>query len=542
MSRLSRTLIAAVVAVGAVLGVTQITSGANNSTKESVFVGLVPARLLDTRQDQTTFDGFDQAVGRLDAGTTYELDIAGRAGVPTDALSVTANLVAVNPSGPGYLTVYPCGFDKPLAAALNYTPGVDNANEFSVPLGEYGDICIYTHAETDIVVDIYGYYTTSTATGEQGPTGPQGLTGPQGPTGTGITAKGSIDYVGPPLFDGTETGDVWIDTNNEAFVWTEQGAWDNVGAISGPAGANGSPNRITDKQIAMHDWHDDPGAPATINVGTNPRRGLGFDGINIYVANHGSDTVSVINPASGAVTTITDPSFNQPFDIEYDGTNIYVTNFGGATVSVIDPNNKTVVDTIPTEIDPWGMAHAGTDLYITHPVRNSITVVDLNDYDISTTITDTRSFKEPIDIIYNGTNIYVANRLNDTVAVIDPADNTVIKTIDVGDGPEALAYTGAKIYITNRLDDSVSVVDPATNTVTDTIDEGFNTPMGIAYDGTNLYVANNQGSSVSVIDPARNTVTYTIPAGDRPRGVDYDGTNVWVTNAGDNTVSKLPPR
>jgi hypothetical protein len=71
MSRLGRLSLGFAVAAGAVLGVTQITSGANNSTKESVFVGLVPTRLLDTRENATTFDGFDQAVGRLDADTTY---------------------------------------------------------------------------------------------------------------------------------------------------------------------------------------------------------------------------------------------------------------------------------------------------------------------------------------------------------------------------------------------------------------------------------------------------------------------------------------
>ncbi len=132
----------------------------------------------------TTFDGFDQAVGRLDADTTYELDIAGRAGVPTDALSVTANLVAVNPSAPGHLTVYPCGFDRPLASALNYMPGVNNANEFSVPLGDNGDICIYTHAETDIVVDIYGYYIAQRRNRNQASrrkTAPYGADGQQGP-------------------------------------------------------------------------------------------------------------------------------------------------------------------------------------------------------------------------------------------------------------------------------------------------------------------------------------------------------------------------
>ena len=96
------------------------------------------------------------------------------------------------------------------------------------------------------VVDVYGYYMASSGTGEQGPTGPkgangaQGPEGPEGPAGTGITAKGSIDYVGKPTFNGTETGDVWIDTNNDAWVWTEDNNWDNVGKISGPEGADGA--------------------------------------------------------------------------------------------------------------------------------------------------------------------------------------------------------------------------------------------------------------------------------------------------------------
>ena len=175
MSRSGRLILGAVIAAGAVLGATQITSGSTNSTKETVFVGLVPTRLLDTRENATTFDGFDQAVGRLDADTTYELDIASRAGIPIDAASVTANFVAANPSGPGYLTVYPCSVDRPLAAAVNYRPGEDIGNEFTVPLGPDGDICLYTFAETDLVVDVSGYYIASSGgTGEQGPKGDPG--------------------------------------------------------------------------------------------------------------------------------------------------------------------------------------------------------------------------------------------------------------------------------------------------------------------------------------------------------------------------------
>ena len=178
MSRSGRLILGAVIAAGAVLGAAQITSGSTTAPKNQCSLDSSPPDSSTPAKTPTTFDGFDQAVGRLDAGTTYELDIAGRAGIPTDALSVTANLVAVNPSAPGHLTVYPCGFDKPLASALNYMPGVNNANEFTVPLGDNGDICIYAYAETDIVVDIYGYYIAgSGGTGEQGPAGQDGADG-----------------------------------------------------------------------------------------------------------------------------------------------------------------------------------------------------------------------------------------------------------------------------------------------------------------------------------------------------------------------------
>ena len=317
MRRSSFLVFAFLLAAGVVFGAVQITSANTSNTDESVFVGMTPTRLLDTREGQTTFDGFDQAVGRLDANSTYELNIAGRAGITQGAVAAVINMVAVNPAAPGYLTVWPCSDSKPLASALNYETGEDNANEFSIPIGDDGDICIYTHSATDVVVDVYGYYMASSGTGEQGPTGPQGATGPQGPAGTGITAKGSIelcgatnrqsiqrsgdvwidvnndawvwtederlgqrrqnlrscrrqtaangqdgaqgpegpqgpvgtgiaakgslDYVGPPTDkDNPASGDVWIDTADDAWVWTDEGEWDNVGNIAGPPGKDGA--------------------------------------------------------------------------------------------------------------------------------------------------------------------------------------------------------------------------------------------------------------------------------------------------------------
>ena len=219
MSRRLSVVVAFVVAVGVVFSAAQITSGSTNSTKETVFVGIVPTRLLDTRENATTFDGFDQAVGRLDADTTYELDIASRAGIPIDASSVTANFVAVNPSGRGYLTVYPCSVDRPLAAAVNYRPGEDIGNEFTVPLGPDGDICLYTFAETDLVVDVSGYYITSSGgTGEQGPAGQDGADGADGADGQDAVSPARVIWVAESGGDFTSLSEAMasIPDNNTA--------------------------------------------------------------------------------------------------------------------------------------------------------------------------------------------------------------------------------------------------------------------------------------------------------------------------------------
>jgi hypothetical protein len=77
------------------------------------------------------------------------------------------------------------------------------------------------------------------ADGETGPTGPEGPTGADGVDGVGIALKGSIDPdVGPPAFDGTDVGDVWIDVNGDGWAWDGSG-WTNVGPIQGPEGPTG---------------------------------------------------------------------------------------------------------------------------------------------------------------------------------------------------------------------------------------------------------------------------------------------------------------
>jgi subtilisin family serine protease len=118
---------------------------------------LTPARLLETRVGLPTTDGQFAGVGRAAAGTVVAVKVAGRAGVPATAAAVMLNVTAVFPSGAGYLTVFPCGQPQPLASSVNYGPNVVVPNAVLAKVGFDGDVCIYTLAGTDVLVDVNGY-------------------------------------------------------------------------------------------------------------------------------------------------------------------------------------------------------------------------------------------------------------------------------------------------------------------------------------------------------------------------------------------------
>lgn len=114
-------------------------------TGTSDFRGAAPSRLLDTR---ATGD-------RLSAGEEHRLSIAGGVG------AVAVNVTVVNPSADGYVTAYPCG-PRPNASTVNFRAGEIVPNFTLVPVSG-GQICLYSSAGTDLVVDRFGSSTNADA-------------------------------------------------------------------------------------------------------------------------------------------------------------------------------------------------------------------------------------------------------------------------------------------------------------------------------------------------------------------------------------------
>ncbi|WP_316522115.1 PKD domain-containing protein [Kitasatospora brasiliensis] len=114
------------------------------------FASVAPARLLDTRSDNTP----------LVAGNARKLKIAGFGGVPANATSAVLNVTATDSASPGFVAVYPGGTPRPAAGSnLNTVPGRNIANQVVVPLGADGSVEIFTNAaRSHLVVDVFGYY------------------------------------------------------------------------------------------------------------------------------------------------------------------------------------------------------------------------------------------------------------------------------------------------------------------------------------------------------------------------------------------------
>jgi len=124
----------------------------------STFHSLAPQRLIDSRPTGQTVDAQFQALGLRAAGTTTQLQITGRGGVPTYATSVALNVTVTGAQDGGYVTVYPCGSPLPNASNLNFSAGQTIPNLVISKIGTGGKVCLFTSATTDIIADVNGYF------------------------------------------------------------------------------------------------------------------------------------------------------------------------------------------------------------------------------------------------------------------------------------------------------------------------------------------------------------------------------------------------
>ena len=91
---------------------------------------------------------------------TLPVQITGLGGVPSTGVeAVDLNVTAVDPKTSGWMTVYPDGQQLPLASNINYVAGQTKPNSVIVPVAKDGKIDVYTTSQSNVLVDVFGYFT-----------------------------------------------------------------------------------------------------------------------------------------------------------------------------------------------------------------------------------------------------------------------------------------------------------------------------------------------------------------------------------------------
>lgn len=120
----------------------------------SAMVSVTPNRLLDTRV------GTGVAVaGQVGPGQTVDLDVLGRAGVPTSGVdAVWLNVTATAATASSFVTVWPAGSQRPTASALNVSSPRPVPNLVLARVGSNGRVSMYNDTgSVHLIADIVAY-------------------------------------------------------------------------------------------------------------------------------------------------------------------------------------------------------------------------------------------------------------------------------------------------------------------------------------------------------------------------------------------------
>ena len=124
------------------------------------FVAIAPRRICDTR------NGVGSARAPIGPGETLGVQVAGLAGIPASGvLAVAVNVTSVNPTQPGFFSVFPSDVSATETSSLNTVPGRAVPNLAIVGLGSDGRIGVFNaFGTTDCIVDVMGYVSADAGT------------------------------------------------------------------------------------------------------------------------------------------------------------------------------------------------------------------------------------------------------------------------------------------------------------------------------------------------------------------------------------------
>lgn len=267
----------------------------------------------------------------------------------------------------------------------------------------------------------------------------------------------------------------------------------------------------------------------------------------VYVPNSGSNTISVIDPATFRVIDTYPSAGDEPQHVvpSYDLRMLYATNdlpIGSGSLLPIDPRTGKPGAPLPVR-DPYNM-------YFTPDGRYAVVVAEA---DKSLDLYDPRDWRrvhaiampdcagvDHMDFTADGRFAVVSCEFSGRMAVVDVAGLRLVRTIDLPGGRQGmpqdvkLSPDGSMFFVADMMADGVYTIDAKTFAVTGFVPTGKGTHgLYITRDSRRMIITNRGEGSLSVWDfAARKLVRkWEIPGGGSPDmgNISADGRVFWVS-------------
>ena len=293
-----------------------------------------------------------------------------------------------------------------------------------------------------------------------------------------------------------------------------------------------------------------------IGVGLDPRT-VAVDDTSrrAYVANRGSDSVSVVDLIAHTVVTEVVVG-DRPYGVVVspNGDRLYVAEQGADRLTVLDTTTFETVDTFSVADRPSGLAISddGRTLYVTHLLTGQVSVVSLGGYRIYLPLI-LKSRQEIryqiLDIGYSRFQYPISNiqlwpdsNLSQSIVLSPDRRTAYVPHTRSNTSNRALTFDATVFPL-------VSLIDLTTqqHLVGQQLDLGTLDPPGVGLpfdavvtpDGEELWVLNAASNDITVVDLASRQHVAHIEVGDNPRGIvlSPDGATAYVNNTLAGTVS-----
>jgi YVTN family beta-propeller protein len=282
--------------------------------------------------------------------------------------------------------------------------------------------------------------------------------------------------------------------------------------------------------------------------------------VRAYIANYGTDTVSVIDDESRQViATVTTGSKPSAIAISPDCLAVYVANEGAKSLSVIDPVNNQLVATINLIGSPRGIVVSSDSnfVYVAIADQNALEIIDAR---TKTSVGKIAIGRGPsqLAVSVDGKEIYACCEGDNALVIVDTVKKEQAAVIGLFGTPTSLTTLGdGNLVLTIRWLNGYTLVDPVARKITRgwvrpdftrpgeagrpfALDGAFAAGVSGYSSGPSLLWISQLSQLVYDLDTSRdNYILGFAPTGSMPWavGVTPNGKMAYVTNSGDGSVS-----